>query len=159
MQSSLDLADWWSMGLGLGLLPMSGTMGSLLGFPLIFLMSRWSFWWALLFFTIIVLASWKACLLTYQRLGGVDHSAIVSDEIVGMLFAFIFVPLNLNTVLVGFLCFRLLDIFKPWPICLLDRQSTWRGHEVMLDDVLAGVITNIILQSYFYSAQWTGLIL
>lgn len=159
MLSKFDLGDWWSFGLGLGLLPMPGTMGSLLALPLIFLFKPMPLWSALALFLCVTIMSWFFCMRTYRKLGNIDHSSIVSDEVVGMLFAFAFVPLSVTSIVVGFLLFRVLDILKPWPICVIDGMQNWSGHEVMLDDVLAGVITNVFLQYWFHRSVFSALML
>ncbi len=157
--SKFDMGDWWSFGLGLGLLPMPGTMGSLLALPLVFLFKLMPLWAMMAFFLFVTISSWFFCIRTYQKLGSIDHSSIVSDEVVGMLFAFILVPLSMSSIMVGFLLFRVLDILKPWPICVIDRMKNWRGHEVMLDDVLAGLITNLFLQYWFHRSIFSALML
>jgi phosphatidylglycerophosphatase A len=45
---------------------------------------------------------------------------------------------------VGFVVFRALDIFKPWPISSLDRNLEG-GLGIMLDDALAGIGTALVL--------------
>lgn len=80
-----------------------------------------------------------------------DRSWIVIDEVVGMWIALF--PLSLGLWLNGapaglfpwpgwvsaFLIFRLLDIWKPGPVGWAGRRHGAAG--VMLDDVLAGVLT------------------
>ena len=48
-------------------------------------------------------------------------------------------------VLGGFFIFRVLDIFKPFPIRKIDRELAG-GWGIVLDDVLAGIYTNILLR-------------
>ncbi|MAV86518.1 MAG: hypothetical protein CMQ80_03370 [Gammaproteobacteria bacterium] len=48
--------------------------------------------------------------------------------------------------------FRLLDIFKPWPIGLIDKKVE-EGLGVMLDDVLAGLLTF----SFFVLLKFIGI--
>ena len=55
-----------------------------------------------------------------HHFGGVDPAAVVMDEVVGMLITLAFLPVNWVGALVGFLVFRLLDVFKPWPAALHD---------------------------------------
>jgi len=47
-------------------------------------------------------------------------------------------------IILGFFLFRFFDIVKPPPIRLLEKAKG--GYGVVLDDVLAGVYANIILQ-------------
>jgi phosphatidylglycerophosphatase A len=48
-------------------------------------------------------------------------------------------------VVAGFLLFRLMDIFKPFPIKRLETRLPG-GWGVVGDDLLAGVYANIILR-------------
>ena len=80
-----------------------------------------------------------------------DHSWIVIDEVIGMLIAlvpFLFGnTIAILPILVTFACFRLLDIYKPLGIGHIDE---WRAPAaVILDDVLAGVYTAIIVAALF----------
>ena len=66
-----------------------------------------------------------------------DHGAIVWDEIVGFLITMFMVPLSWQSVIVGFILFRIFDIFKPWPISFIDK-NVHGGLGIMLDDIIAG---------------------
>ncbi len=72
-----------------------------------------------------------------------DPSEVVIDEFVGMGLSFAWIPMNLYLIILGFILFRLLDIFKPWPIYL--TESLPNGWGIMLDDITAGIITSIAL--------------
>ena len=52
-------------------------------------------------------------------------------------------------MLLGFVLFRVFDIWKPWPISWLDRRVTG-GLGIMVDDVLAGFYALIIVQLVAY---------
>ena len=71
-----------------------------------------------------------------------DSQKIVIDEIAGMLISLFMLPPEFLTILSGFLIFRIIDITKPFHI--LERLP--HGFGVMMDDIAAGVSTNIILQ-------------
>jgi len=58
------------------------------------------------------------------------------------------VPLTWPNILIGFVLFRLFDIYKPLGIKKLEAIP--KGWGVMLDDVLAGIYSNIVLQIYLY---------
>ena len=85
------------------------------------------------------------CARTARDLGVHDHSAIVWDEIVGMLVTMAAAPRGWGWLLAGFLLFRLFDIWKPWPIRWLDRRVQG-GFGIMVDDLLAGVYAAVLLQ-------------
>jgi phosphatidylglycerophosphatase A len=74
-----------------------------------------------------------------------DPGWIVVDEAAGMLIALAGLGSDpgLLGVLVAFLAFRVLDVFKPWPVSWADRREGAVG--VMLDDVLAGAIVALAL--------------
>jgi phosphatidylglycerophosphatase A len=48
-------------------------------------------------------------------------------------------------IALGFILFRIFDIWKPWPINWAD-QKVAGGLGVMLDDVIAGVYAALFLQ-------------
>lgn len=74
-----------------------------------------------------------------------DNQKIVIDEIAGMLVTMALVPVGWRTLLAGFILFRLFDIWKPFPIRLI-QDKVPGGWGVVGDDVLAGVYANFILQ-------------
>ena len=67
----------------------------------------------------------------------------------GYLITMIAAPAGWFWVVSGFVLFRIFDIFKPWPIRLIDRQ-VGGGLGIMLDDVLAGVFACGILHLLVY---------
>jgi phosphatidylglycerophosphatase A len=62
----------------------------------------------------------------------------------GYLITMLWVPKTALFIISGFFLFRFLDIVKPPPIRLIERAKG--GFGVVLDDVVAGVYANIILQ-------------
>jgi len=80
-----------------------------------------------------------------------DSPAIVIDEIAGYLISMFMIPAGGGYIVAGFCLFRIFDVLKPWP--LYDLQAVPGGFGVMLDDIGAGVYTNIMLQiaAYFIS--------
>lgn len=79
---------------------------------------------------------------------GKDDKKVVIDEVAGMLITMLFIPVTLTSLLVGLVLFRFFDIVKPLYIRKLEKVRGGLG--VMLDDVVAGVYANIILQLLFY---------
>jgi phosphatidylglycerophosphatase A len=86
-----------------------------------------------------------ACGKTAHELNAHDPSAIVWDEILGFLLAMTAAPPGWPWILLGFLLFRFFDILKPWPIRELDLRVRG-GLGVILDDLLAGMMTWVCLQ-------------
>ena len=140
--------DWWSFGLGLGFIWPSGTMGSLLGVLIYVSLDIFMPQIQILIIGMIVVYSWYACCQTYKKLK-CDHSAIVSDEVVGMLCSLLFIPVTTMNIVLGFVLFRFLDITKMWPIILFERAK-WGAHAVMMDDVVAAIFTNLALHAGLY---------
>ena len=122
-----------------------GTFGSLIGLPLCFALAGISaaaaMLWALFF---ILFAVWIAD-AAEKILEQNDPGCIVIDEIAGMVVALVGLPFNPITVVIGFIIFRILDIFKPFPIRDLDKRIPG-GLGVVADDVAAGIITNLLLR-------------
>ncbi len=77
-------------------------------------------------------------------LGRKDSPSIVIDEIAGFLISMFMVPAGWGYVAAGFALFRLFDIIKPWP--LHNLQAAHGGLGIMIDDIGAGIYTNIALQ-------------
>ncbi|WP_374950423.1 phosphatidylglycerophosphatase A [Mucilaginibacter sp.] len=76
---------------------------------------------------------------------GKDSSRVVIDEVAGMLVTMLFVPTNLYLLLAGLVLFRFFDIVKP--LYIRRMEAFPGGTGVMLDDILAGVYANVILQA------------
>jgi phosphatidylglycerophosphatase A len=74
---------------------------------------------------------------------GEDSSRVVIDEVAGMLITMLFIPANIYLLLAGFILFRFFDIVKPLYIRKMEALPSGTG--VMMDDVLAGVYSNILL--------------
>ncbi len=83
-----------------------------------------------------------------ELLGKKDHSSIVIDEIAGYMVSMFLVPPAWGFLIAGFFLFRFFDIVKPYPLNRL--QDIRGGLGVMLDDIGAGVYTNIVLQTVIY---------
>jgi len=73
-----------------------------------------------------------------------DPPQIVIDEFSSMLLVYLFVPFSAKFLITGFVLFRVLDIFKIPPIKRLQRLPA--GWGIMLDDIAAAILVNIILQ-------------
>ena len=86
------------------------------------------------------------CGKTAEDLGVHDHGGIVWDEFVGYWITMFMAPSGLFWVLLGFGLFRLLDIFKPWPIKWADKKLAG-GLGIMLDDVFAGIMAALCMHA------------
>jgi len=133
-------------GFYIGNIPFApGTFGTVLGLPLCFVLAGLKLPLAIvctvLFIAIAVWVANDAEKLLKKK----DPGCIVIDEIAGMAVTLVGLPFNLTTALIGFIIFRILDILKPFPIRTLDKRLTG-GFGVVMDDVAAGFIANILLR-------------
>ena len=134
------------LGFGSGLSPFApgtaGTVLALLFVPLLALLST-SALLGVLF--IASLAGVFICGYSARKLDAKDPSCIVWDEFVGLWIALAGFPVSIFWLVSGFIVFRCFDIFKPWPISVLDKKIPG-GLGIMLDDILAGVMTWLVLR-------------
>lgn len=89
--------------------------------------------------------------LAAQRVEGAwgkDSYRVVIDEVAGMWVGMLLVPLTGPRLLVGLVLFRFFDIVKPLFIRKMEQLPG--GVGVMMDDVLAGVYTNLLLHAGMY---------
>jgi phosphatidylglycerophosphatase A len=135
-------------GFGAGFCPVApGTAGALLAT---------SVWIVLYYFSPCLLFPVTICLiLLFTVLGiwssnvlepawGKDPSCIVVDEMVGVWIALLAVTgASVYYAALAFALFRLFDIFKPLGIRKLENLKG--GWGVMMDDILAGVYSLIIV--------------
>jgi len=137
-------------GLGSGYAPIApGTFGTLVALIALYPLSLLKYSnYVLIGFVIIFYILGVVSTNFLENLWGKDPSKIVIDEIVGYWIAIIWIPINIKTALIGFVLFRFFDILKPLGIRRLERING--AHGVMLDDVLAGIYTNLIIQSLLY---------
>lgn len=139
-------------GFCIGTVPFApGTLGSLIGLPICYLIFRLNIVLSVLSAILFVLfAIWTAS-AAEKILKEKDPGKIVIDEIAGIIVTFVGLPFTLETVISGFVIFRVFDILKPFPIRMLERNVSG-GTGVVLDDVLAGIYSNLILRLAFYIA-------
>jgi phosphatidylglycerophosphatase A len=75
---------------------------------------------------------------------GKDSYRVVLDEVAGMWCTLLFVPFRWEYILAGLVLFRFFDIVKP---LYIRRTEAWKkGWGVMMDDVAAGICSNLLLQ-------------
>lgn len=138
--------NFLSLGFGSGLSPVApGTAGTLVAVPFYYLLQDLSLTAYLVVTLVVTLVGIWFCDVTAKDLGVHDHSGIVWDEIAGYLITMTAAPAGWEWVIVGFLAFRFFDVLKPWPISWLDRQIHG-GLGIMLDDVVAGLMSLIVVQ-------------
>lgn len=134
------------LGFGSGLAPKApGTFGTLAALPIYWLMQDLPLASYLAIILIAFIVGIWICQKSAEWLGSDDPSAVVWDEIVGYLVTMIAAPTGWQWIIVGFVLFRLFDIWKPWPICWFDK-NLHGGLGIMVDDVVAGLFAWLALQ-------------
>jgi phosphatidylglycerophosphatase A len=132
-------------GFGAGLAPKApGTAGTLAAIPVYILVHLGGIWFYLGFTLVAFIAGIAICGYTARHMGIADPAGVVWDEIVGYLISMAAAPFGGIWIIAGFLLFRLFDIWKPWPIGMLDRRIKG-GLGIMLDDAVAGLFTATVL--------------
>lgn len=81
-----------------------------------------------------------------------DPSFVVIDEVAGMAVTLLFIPLAWQNFVVGFILFRFFDILKPLGIKKMEKMR--KGWGIMLDDILAGIYSNIALHLLIFYKIW-----
>ncbi|WP_313915392.1 phosphatidylglycerophosphatase A [Tahibacter sp.] len=145
-------AGWIASGFGAGLSPLApGTVGSAVALLPYLWLRELPLWGYLGVVLAVFLLGVLVSRVLVARLGAEDPGYIVIDEFVGQWLALAFVPGGWTWILVGFLLFRLFDVWKPWPVSWADR-NVGGGFGVMLDDALAGVLAAAALAGLAWGA-------
>lgn len=142
-----DPVHFFAFGLGSGLSPKApGTFGTLMALVIYwFLLADMSVYWYIAVVVSSIPLGIYLCGESARRLGVHDYGGIVWDEFSGLWITFIFAPKHWLIALIGFALFRFFDIIKPWPIKWAD-QKVAGGLGIMLDDILAGLMSLVVLQ-------------
>ena len=135
-----------------------GTIASLFTcIVFLFLINFLSLFFILFLIIIIFLYSLNAINNSYQEFDSKDPQEIVIDEFVGQMLPLLAIPVyetlypssKLFYCVVAFLLFRFFDILKPFPISYIDKNTTG-ALGVMLDDVVSGLFTIVIMTIVFF---------
>ena len=109
-----------------------------------------------LFILIIFLYSFVAINNSFNEFSSEDPQEIVIDEAVGQLIPLFALPVYETLYIApkefyfvaAFVLFRIFDIWKPFPINYVDN-NTKGSLGIMLDDIIAGIYTTLILLIVF----------
>lgn len=145
-----DPIHFLALGFGSGLAPKApGTFGTLAGIPVFLLAASIM---PIAYISLVLLMSVAGvyiCGKAAKDAGVHDHGAIVWDEIVGFMITMFLIPISWQSLVLGFVLFRLFDIFKPWPISYLDKHCHG-GFGIMIDDIVAGIAAWACMMLIFY---------
>jgi phosphatidylglycerophosphatase A len=132
---------------GAGFSPIApGTAGSLVGLALFWPLQWAGVWVQLAATAVLYFAGVAASARLARRLGRKDPGAAVVDEVVGMWVSLLFLPFTPATAAAGFVLFRVLDVFKPYPARQFEALPG--GWGIMTDDVMAGIYANLLLRAF-----------
>jgi phosphatidylglycerophosphatase A len=138
---------------------MPGTFGTLIGVIIYIFLSRFDIFYYILVILLIVVAVFVSDYAEKKIFKKKDAQYIVIDEVVGFLiamvsFQFDFTLESVRFIVIGFVLFRAFDIWKPYPINKV--QELEGGLGIVIDDLLAGVFTNLFLQFLRFNGSFFG---
>ena len=143
------LAVWIATSGPAGYAPVApGTVGSLVGLVIYFLIARWSLPAQLLAAAVIALVGIWAGGVAARHFNRSDPSHVVIDEVAGQVVTLIGLGSGWMTLGLGFLVFRALDIIKPWPANRL--EALHGGTGIMADDLMAAVYGQIVMRGLLF---------
>ena len=121
----------------------TGTVGSAIGLAFFFIPN---FHEPLILFPATVVLFYFGGLAAekMEKVYGQDPSVVTVDEVAGMWLSLWFIQPTPVNLLLAFVIFRVLDILKPYPAQIFDRKQG--GWNIMIDDGIAGIYTNVIIQ-------------
>ena len=131
-------------GFGLGRIkPAPGTWGSLWGIPIGWTLAHFdaTWWMCLLAGLAMFIVGVPICGHGARLRNSKDPGSIVWDEMAAFPIVFAFVPFNETNLwfvlALGFVFFRLFDVWKPPPVHHFDRLHG--GFGIMIDDTVAAI--------------------
>jgi phosphatidylglycerophosphatase A len=140
------LSFFFATGCYIGLIDIiPGTVGSAAALVLCFVFSFLKIQTAFVGIFFFILFSILVADVTEKITKKKDPGCVVIDEYAGMLITFLGIQFTWASAIWGFFIFRFFDILKPFPIRTIERKLPG-GAGVVLDDVLAGVFSNITLR-------------
>lgn len=126
-----------------------GTVGTALGIPIYLLMCDLNPYVYMLITTILFIIGIFAADVVEKTEKAKDPSIVIFDETATFLITMFLIKPTLVTITLGFLLHRFFDITKIYPACLIDKKVNG-GLGIMLDDLVAGIYSNIALHAIIY---------
>ncbi len=120
----------------------SGTVGSLAGLGVLFLIKNDPFVSTTIFIITFFFGVYTSNIVAKNE-NNSDPGIVVMDEFSCIFPAFLFIPFTWKYIIIGFIIYRLFDIFKPFPCKQLEKVPA--GWGIMLDDLAAGAYTFAVL--------------
>ena len=126
----------------LGYLPAPGAWGSAVGFLLAWFLPQT----LLIQLAFLTLLGYCFTLYAEQAFSSKDPGPFVLDEVCGMMLSVALLPKTFVIYAAAYVLFRILDVWKPWPISILQKMK--HPFSIMHDDIAAGVVANLLLQFF-----------
>lgn len=127
-----------------GYLPLApGSMASAVGAGLAFLLHEQPFWYGIVF-VFVTWLGFKASGIMEGLRREKDPGCIVIDEVSGVMLAFMALPWRFDVFWATYFLFRAFDMFKIYPANRFEKIPGGTG--IMMDDIMAGIYTNIVMQ-------------
>ena len=124
-----------------------GTAGAAVGVLLVYLLHHFADFTTLHLMGFVLLGLAPAVWATDRLIDAMqtkDPQCVVVDEVLGQMLAFLTVKLDQPaSYLLAFVLFRIFDIWKPFPVNLLEKLP--RGIGVMADDLMAGLYAALVI--------------
>lgn len=139
-----------AFGFGSGAIPFApGTFGTLFAIPFYLVLETMPQTAYLVFVILFAAASSWICDRISRDIHSHDHPGMCIDEFAGFFVTMIHAPHGVSWTILGFLLFRLFDIWKPWPINILD-QKVHGGFGMVVDDIVAGLFAFAVIQVFSF---------
>lgn len=141
--SKKGLSSFVATGAFVGYIPpFPGTLGALEGILLYRFTLETAFYWKLLMASLLLILGVLSSGHFSQLTGKKDPDEVVIDEVAGAYISCLG-KVTFWEFILAFIIFRIIDISKPYPLKRLERLRG--GFGIMLDDVLAGIMTNLLV--------------
>jgi len=127
---------------GVGHLPGGpGTYAAILTIPVIWATGSLPLWARLALVVVLSIVGCLWCDRAEKALHEPDSRKIVWDEVMGVWLALVWCEQpQWPELLVGLIAFRILDMWKPWPINPIEHRFNG-GTAIMIDDLVASVMS------------------
>ena len=143
------LATWFYVGRS----PFApGTLASAVGAAMAAFLLQYPFFYFLVLILVTVLGLMVSGPME-QLENKKDPGCVVIDEVAGIMIAFIALPMRWDVIFIAFFLFRAFDMFKIYPVNKFEEIGGGTG--IMMDDVVAGIYTLIVMQM---ALRWSGVI-
>ncbi|MGC9109955.1 MAG: phosphatidylglycerophosphatase A family protein [Caldimicrobium sp.] len=149
LSSKEKISLFWATGALVGYIPpLPGTLGAIEGILLYRLTINFPFFYQIIFLLFISLLGIHTAKVASEIMQKEDPDEVIIDEICGAYLACLGKKTFFEFFLV-FIIFRIIDIGKPYPLKRIERAPS--GWGIMLDDLVAGLLTNLFVSLITFS--------